>query len=103
GRDEHHARQVQLQVQVVVAERVVLRRVQDLQQSGRRVAAPVGGDLVDLVEHDHRVHGPGVAQGTDQPARQCADVGTPVAADLGLVTDAAQAHAHELAARGTGD
>ena len=34
---------------------------------------------------------------------QRADVGAPVAPDLGLVVDAAQAHAHELAAHGLRD
>ena len=91
------SREVELDVEVVVAERVVLRRVEHLEQRRRRVAAPVGADLVDLVEQDHRVHRPGVAQGADEPARQRADVGAAVAADLGLVADAAERHAHELA------
>ena len=46
---------------------------------------------------------PGVAQGADQPARQRADVGAPVAADLGLVAHAAERHADELATRGARD
>ena len=90
--------EVELDVEVVVAERVVLRRVEHLEQRRRRIAAPVGADLVDLVEHDHRVHRPGVAQRAHEPARQRADVGAPVAADLGLVAHAAERHAHELAA-----
>ena len=102
-RDEHDLGQVQLDVEVVVAERVVLRRVEHLEQRRARVAAPVGADLVDLVEQDHRVHRAGVAQGTHQPARQRADVGAPVAADLGLVAHAAERHAHELAAGRAGD
>src|SRR3712207_9488771 len=61
-------------VEVVVAERVVLRRVEDLEQRRARIAAPVRADLVDLVEHDHRVHRPGVAQGADEPTGQRADV-----------------------------
>ena len=97
-RDEQHLGQVQLDVEVVVAERVVLRRVEHLEQRRRRVAAPVGADLVDLVEQDHRVHRAGVAQGADEPARQRPDVGPSVPADLGLVANAAQRHAHELAA-----
>ena len=36
-------------------------------------------------------------------AGQRADVGAPVAADLRLVVDAAEAHAHELAAHGPRD
>src|SRR5436309_1465858 len=67
------------------------------------VAVPVGADLVALVEHDHRVHRLGVAQGADQPARQGADVCPPVTSDLGLVPDAAQGHADELASGGPGD
>ena len=91
-------RQVELDVEVVIAERVVLRRVEHLEQRRRRVAAPVGADLVDLVEHDHGVHRPGVAQGADEAAGQRADVRAPVAANLGLVAHAAERHAHELAA-----
>ena len=102
GGDEHDLRQVELDVEVVVAERVVLRRVEHLEQRRRRVAAPVGADLVDLVEHDHRVHRPGVAQARGRAARQRADVGAPVAADLGLVADAAERHAHELAPEARG-
>ena len=97
GGDEEDLGQVELDVEVVVAERVVLRRVEHLEQRRRRVAAPVGADLVDLVEHDHRVHRPGVAQRADEPAGQRADVRAAVTADLGLVADAAERHAHELA------
>ena len=103
GRDEDDLRQVELDVEVVVAERVVLCRVEHLEQRRRRVAAPVGADLVDLVEHDHRVHRPRVAQGTDEPAGQGADVRAPVAADLGFVADAAERHTHELAVERTRD
>ena len=51
-----------LDVEVVVAERVVLRRVEDLEQRRGRVSPPVGAQLVDLVQHDHRVHRAGVAE-----------------------------------------
>ena len=56
GGDEQHLGEVQLDVQVVVAEAVVLRRVEHLEQRRRGVAAPVRADLVDLVQQDHRVH-----------------------------------------------
>ena len=95
--------EIELEIEVVVAERVVLRRIEHLEQRRGRIAAPVGADLVDLVEQDHRVHRPGVAQGPDEPARQRADVRAPVAADLGLVADAAERHPDELASERTGD
>ena len=44
--------------------------------------------------------GPGLLHRLDDPAGQRADVGAPVAADLGLVAHAAERDAHELAARG---
>ena len=76
---------------------MVLRRIEHLEERRGRVAAPVGADLVHLVEEDHRVHRPGVAEGANEPPRQRADVRAPVAADLGLVTNAAERHPHELA------
>ena len=103
GGEEDDLGEVDLDVEVVVAEGVVLRRVEHLEQGRRRVAAPVGADLVDLVEQDHRVHRLGVAQGADDPPRQRADVGAAVAADLGLVVQAAEADADELASQRPGD
>src|SRR3954469_16867150 len=102
-RDEHDLGEVELDVEVVVAERRVLRRVEHLEQGRAGVAAPVGADLVDLVEEDDRVHRARVAQRADEAARKRADVGAPVAADLGLVADAAERHADELAAHCAGD
>src|SRR6266849_5195554 len=49
-RDEEHARQIDVDLEVVVAERMVLRRVEDFEQSRGRIALKAGGDLVDLVE-----------------------------------------------------
>ena len=48
--DEEHVREVVLQLQVRVAEGVVLDRVQHLHQRRRRVAPPVGVHLVQLVQ-----------------------------------------------------
>ena len=102
-RDEQHPRQVEVDLEVVVTERVVLRRVEHLEQRRGGVAPVVGADLVDLVEDDDRVHGPGLAQGAHQPARLGPHVGAAVAADLGLVAHAAERDADELAPEGVGD
>ena len=95
-----HLREVELNVEVVVAERVVLSRIEHLEQGRGWVTTPVGADLVDLVQHDHRVHRPSVSQRPHQPPRKGADVGAAMTADLGLVTHAAERHANELAAGG---
>ena len=55
GRDEHHLRQVERHAEVVVGERVVLRRVEHLEQRARRIALVRHAELVDLVEQEHRV------------------------------------------------
>ena len=101
--DEHDLRQVEVDVEIMVAERGVLLGVEDFQQRGGRIAAEIGAELVDLVEHEDGVIGPGLADALDDAARQGGDIGAAVAADLGLVVDAAQADADELAAQRLGD
>ncbi len=94
--DEEDLRQVERQVEVVVAERRVLLRVEHLEHRARRIAADVGAHLVDLVDEHHRVRRLRVAQRADDRSRHCADVRAPMAADLRLVAHAADRQAHEL-------
>ena len=68
-RDEQHLRQIERHVEVVIAERVVLLRIEHLEQRRRRIAAEVGAELVDLVEDEHRVLRLGAAQPLDDLAR----------------------------------
>ena len=97
GRDEQHLRQVERHVEVVIAERVVLLRIEHLEQRRRRIAAEVGAELVDLVEDEDRILRLGAAQPLDDLPGQRADVGAAMAADLRLVAHAAERHADELA------
>ena len=101
--DEHDVRQVVLDVEVVIEERVVLLRIEHFQQRRRRVAAEVHRHLVDFVEQEDRVHRAGLLHHLDDLAGERADVGAAVAADLGLVTHAAERQAHELAVHGARD
>jgi len=98
GSQEHHVGQVEVDLQVVVAEGVVLRRVEDLKQRRRGVTAVVGTDLVHLVEQHDRVHRASLTDGPDDPAGQRPDVGAPVPADFRLVPDPAERDPDELAA-----
>ena len=97
GADKEHLAQIEVHVQVMVAESVVLLRIEDFQQGGRWIAAPVGADFIDLVEHKDGVFDPRALEGLHNAARHCADVGAAVAANLGLVPHPAQAHPRELA------
>src|SRR5438876_2914177 len=103
GRDEDHLGEVVRHLEVVVAERVVLLGVEDLEERRARVTAEVRADLVDLVEHEHGVDLSRGLHVLQDAAGERAHVGAPVAADLGLVADAAERHADELAAHRASD
>jgi hypothetical protein len=75
GRDEEHLAEVERHLEVVVGEREVLLGVEHLEERGRRIAAEVGPDLVDLVEHDDRVLRPRPLDPLDDAAGERADVG----------------------------
>ena len=49
-RDEHHVRQVVIDLEIVVVECMVLFGVEHFEQRRRRIAAEIGAHLVDLVE-----------------------------------------------------
>jgi len=83
--DEEHLAQVEEHVHVVVRERVVLRRVEDLEEGARGVALVRGAQLVDLVEEEDRVLGAGLLESLDDPAGHGADVGPAMPPDVGLV------------------
>jgi len=87
----------------VVAEVRVLGRIEDFEQRRRRVAAPVGAELVELVEDEHRIARASAAQSLNDPPRQRSNIGAAVATNLGLVAHPAQAHMHELASERTRD
>src|SRR5829696_1097090 len=92
-RDEHHAREVVRDVEVVVAERRVLLGVEHLEHRAGGIAAVVGAHLVDLVDHEQRVGRARVAQCPDDRAGHRADVRAAMPADLRLVAHAAGADA----------
>src|SRR5215213_4882007 len=57
-RYEEDAREIVFDIQVVILKRVVLLRVKDFEQGGRRVAAKVSAELVYFIEKDERVDRP---------------------------------------------
>ena len=50
GRDEHDAREIVVDLEVVVVERMVLLRIEHLQERRRRIAAEIGPHLVNFVQ-----------------------------------------------------
>ncbi len=95
--DEHHLGKIEVDFQVVVAERRVLLGIEHFEQRRGRVPAEIHRHLVDFVEQVQRIADPGPRHVLHDLAGHRADVGAAVAADLRLVTHAAERHADELA------
>jgi len=87
----------------MVEEVDVLFRVQGFEQGRGRVALEALAHLVDLVEHDYRVHHFDILERLHQLARLGANVGAAMALDLGLVAHAADTEAIERTAQRFGN
>src|SRR5581483_7165474 len=83
----------------MVTERVVLLRVQYFEQRRARVAAKIGADFVNLIEHENGIDGLGALYGLNDASGQCADVGAAVSANFRFVANAAERNAHEISAQ----
>ncbi|MPN14997.1 hypothetical protein SDC9_162326 [bioreactor metagenome] len=102
-RHEHHVRQVEIHLNVMILEGVVLLRVQHLEQRGRRITTEVLTELIDLVEQEQRVTITNLAHVLQDLARHRADVSPAMTTNLGLGPYSTQRHAHELAIGCLGD
>ena len=63
--DEQHARQIERQIEKMVRERVVLRRVEHFQQRRRRIAPEIRAHLVQFIQQNHRVAAFEAAEGLE--------------------------------------
>src|SRR4249920_1597698 len=81
----------------------VLRRVQDLQQSSRRIAMETGAELVDFIQHKDGILGAGFANSLNNISGERADISAAVPSDLRLVVDTAKTLAHEFPVHGSSD
>src|ERR1035441_7809060 len=96
-RDEEDFGEVERNAEVVIRERVVLRRIEHLEKGARGVALEGHAQLVDLVEEEDGVLRPSLLQALDDAAGHRADVCAPVATDVGFVARAAKRDADVLA------
>jgi hypothetical protein len=98
-RDEHHIERSYFDLDVVIDERIVLLRIEHLEQRGRRITAEVHAHLVDFVEQEQWILHPDLAHALQDLARHRTDVGPAMPANLGFVANAAETHPDELAIR----
>src|SRR4051812_8010559 len=76
---------------------MVLRRIEDLEKRRRRIALEPDAELVDLVQHENRIHRFRLFQRLDDAAGNRSDVGAAMPADFCLVAYAAEREADEFA------
>src|SRR6266446_5341148 len=103
GRDKNDLRKIERYVEVAIDKSVVLARVEHFEQRARRIAAKIGADLVDLVEHENRIARAGVPQLLDDAARHRADVSAAMTANFRFVAHAAETDPREFAAQRVSD
>ena len=100
--NKQHMRQVVVDVNVIVVEKLVLLRVEYFKQSGLGVTLEITPDFVNLVEQKNRITAAGALNGIDNTTRHSTDIGTAVSAYLGLVVQTAQRHPLVIAAKSLG-
>ena len=103
GGDEEDLGEVEGNSQVVVSEGVVLLGVEDFQEGRGGVSPVVGADLVHFVQHEDRVVRAGLPEALEDSAREGADIGPAVAADLRFVVNPSERGADEVSPHGPGN
>ncbi len=100
---ENHVRQVKRDSQIVIAETIVLLRVENFEQCGRWVTTKIRADLIDLIEHDQRVVRARLLESLNDAAGHRADIRAAMTANFSLVVHTAKAETHELSTQSTRD
>ena len=103
GGDEHDAAEVNRQLHEMVAERAVLLGIQHLKECRGGIAAGVVCQLVNLVQHQQRIHRTCADEGVDNTTGHGADIGLTVTTDVRLITDAAERETGQLTVHGLGN
>ena len=86
----------------MVAEGIVLSRVQHFQKGRGRVSLVVRAHLVHLVQKEHRISSTSLFQGFQNAPRHSPHIGAAMAADLRLIPYAPQGGTDKLPAQGLG-
>ena len=82
---------------------MVLRRIQDLEQGRRGIAAKITPHLVHLVQHEHRVIDSRATNGLKDAARHRADIRPAVSPEFRFIMDPAEAEPLERPPQRPGD
>src|SRR5438874_9904074 len=93
GGDEQHLRQIERYAEIMVRERVVLRRIEHLEQRCRGIALERDAQLVDLIEQEDRILGARLLHALNDPAGHGAHIRPAMPTDVGLVARSTEGNA----------
>ena len=80
----------------MIGEGIILFRIENLEQRCRRITAIVCAELIDFIEHHHRIVYSSPANRLNDAAGHRADIGAAMAAQLCFVAHAAQTQPFEF-------
>ena len=101
--NEQHLRQIIVEVQEIIVERVVLLGVEHLQQGRLRVAIVIIlRNLVDFIQNEHWIVCLGFDETFDDAARHRPDIRAAVAANLGFIVNTSQGYSDIFPAQSGG-
>src|ERR1035437_1197155 len=98
GGDKKRVREIVIDIEVMVAKRVVLFGIKHLEQCGTWIAAEITSELINLVEQQDRICRAGAFHQLNDLSRHRTDVCPAMTADLGFVVYAAKGKANKLSA-----
>ena len=101
--DKHHLGEIEGNVEIVVAEGVVLFRIENFKKGGGRVSPEIHSDLIDFVHHKDGVFRSRLLDSLDDTAGEGPHVGPPVPADFRFISHASKGDTYKLAAKGPCD
>ena len=97
GGNEQHLGEIESHVQIVVAKRCVLFRIERFEQRRRRIATKVASHLVNFVEHKDRIFRLSAPYSLNDLPGQSSDVGAAMATNFRFVVHSAERQTRELA------
>ena len=80
--DKQDVRKIVIDIEVVIMEGRILLRIKGFKESRRRIALEVAADLVNLVEHNHRIGCTRTVDAVEDTSRKCTDICLPMTADF---------------------
>ena len=100
---KHHLRQIKGNIQIKVAEGMVLLTVQDLQHRRRRIPQRIMTHFIDFIQQAYGIGTARLGNPRQNPSRDRADIGTAVPSQLCLIPKAAQGGADKFAVQAPGN